>query len=405
MPAPAPAPVQFTLSGIVLDQGTKERLIGATVRMETSTDVLFQETDEDGKFAFKDIAEPDLKDQISCKVLLFAYSKDGRQQNSAPSLIEVEKGKAPKEVVIKMVNRGPISNRAGIAFLAILLMLLAGLAYSYYSLHKPDVNDEQQEFNPGMVNILSNSLVDRITDDSIKVSNFKLKDDLIDSADQVFITAELQQLEGAVTELFKSSLVDSGFMALVYRNLEDAKRDAAANNKEGIMDALVKSKSHIKRVPTLAPSWFWETTPYAYYEILFWALFATLLRLINNTGYYVSRNTFFRDSILQKVALLFSIPLIALLITFVISFFKINISIGGTELSIDFSNPYVSIILASLIGLAPWKSWEFMYGLADKLFVVLKRWLGLEKDGNGGSVEDEVDASSQNQDVVVETDN
>lgn len=380
---------QLTISGIVLDQGTKKRINGATIKMVIANEVLLQVTDEVGKFKFKNVNEPTLADGVnSYEVSLFAYYNEGRQQDPTPLKITIDKGTESCEKDIKMVNRGPVSNPWGITFLIFLLALLVGLICSYYNLHKPDANCnqqpncDQQQINPDIVNSLTESLVDRITADSVKVSTFQLKENVIDSTDLVFLTDELQQIKEATNELYKASQIDISFQAMINQYLVDVKQAIAVKNKDDVQAALVNTKTYIKKIHHLKPSWFWQIPPQVYYEILFWALFATILRLISNTSYYVSRNNFLRDTIPHKAVLLFTIPLIALLITFVISFFKITISLGGAEANLDFSNAYVSIILAFLIGLAPWRSWEFMYGLADKLFISLKKWLGLNKSGD-----------------------
>ncbi len=377
---------QFTISGTVIEQGTEKRLNGATIKMKTPSQVLSTVTDKYGRFTFSSVAESDVSgEQETFDIFLSAYYKDGNQQEPQPYKIIIKKGTEPEDVNIKMVNRGPISNSAGRIFLGFLIILLSVLVFEYYEIHNTKANQKQGEVNNKIVNSLTEGLVDRITADSIKVSAFQLKNDSISTLDYEFITAELYQIKDGAIELFKASKIDSTYQALINRNLEDVGLAVNRRNKEEIQAALVNSKTYIKEVPNFKSTWFWQTIPWSYYEIILWALFATLLRLIGNTSFYVSRNIFYRDSIADKMALLFTIPIIALLITFVISFFKISISIAGTALVVDFSNPFVSIILASLIGLAPWRAWEFIYGLADLLFDSLKKWLGLSKSGDAKS--------------------
>ena len=368
----------LTLSGNVIDKGTEKRLSGATVRLVTPTQVLFQETDKNGKYSFPGIDEPELAEgQLNYEVSLYTYYKDGRQQEPAPLVVTIDKGKTVQFQTIEMVNRGPISNSAGRVFLVILVVLLVAFTYVYYSMHEKDADESEGRVNTEIVNTLTESLVDRITLDSIKVSAFKLTNSKMDSTDLEFMNAEFEQLKDAADVLFKASQMDEALQALIKRNYQDIGQAIKNQNKEGIIAALSTSKTYIQKGHHLKSAWFWETPPNTYYEIVFWALFATLLRLIGNTSFYVSRNIFYRDSIPHKAVLLFTIPLIALLITIVISFFKITINIGGAAISLNFSDPYFSIILASLIGLAPWKAWEFMYGLADLFFNQLKKWVSI----------------------------
>lgn len=367
----------ITIKGIILEKGTGKLLSGATIRLEpASSDGQSIQSDENGAFSF----EVNLPEGQTDDLLLYAY-KEGWEQRTPPEKVIPADEEPPYSVKIEMVNRGPVSNMAGGIFLGVLIALLVGLSLWYYDLHKNTFKG-QDKVNHNIVNALTESLVNRITADSIRVSAFEVNEDTISSKDSTFAIAELQQIRDAANELLIASKVDTSFQALIKRDIVGIQLAINRKRKGDIQKALIATKAHIKKVPTLGPSWFWKTSPLIYGEVLFWALFATLIRLIGNTSYYVSRNVFYRDSILHKAPLLFTIPLITLLIVFVISFFKIAVSVGGNNFTIDFSNPFVSIILASLVGLAPWKAWEFMYGLADLLFNQLKKWLGINKSGD-----------------------
>lgn len=387
---------KLTLSGIVINKGTNERISNAIVSMQTTNNQLVQYTNEDGKFEFKDVEEPDLtQEELQYNISLNSYSKHSKQQNPVPLIIDIDKGQNTHFQIIKLLNRGPISSISGILFLIGLVVTLVITGYIYFNLHI-DSTRNQQVVNSNMVNTLIENLESQITSDSVKISELQLKNSLIDTTDVPLIKFKLQQLNEATNELFKIAYTDSSFQALVYRNLNYLEVALNRKSQEDIIVSLYKIKNLVRDVPNLSQSWFWESKPLIYVEVLFWALIATLLRLISNTSYYISRNTFFRDGILHKTVLLFTIPLIALLITLVISFFKVTISIGGTNISLDFSNVFVSIIIAFLIGLAPWKSWEFIYELADKLFNGLKKWLSLGKPSDQKSEGEETDSNNQN---------
>ena len=372
-------PNQLSLTGTLFEKDTKIPLSGYTINVKTTSEQQTKVTDNQGKFSFSNLTEPEVAaNQATYKLQLSAVNKDNYYQKPKDLIIDVVKGTKTLDQEIIMENRGPISNFAGKVFLASLIVGLLGLGVYYYISHKPETS-KKQDINTELVNTLTQSLVDRITDDSIKVSSFKLEGETIDSLDYLFISAEYLQLKEAASELLDAAQSESSIRSLNERNIADIKKAVDKKNKAEIQAALLSSRADIKKIPSFLPKWFWTTVPGRYYEILLWALFATLLRLIGNTSYYVSRGIFFRDSIFNKFPLIVTIPLIALLIAFVISFFKISIALGDTEVSLDFSNPFVSIILATLIGLTPWKSWEFMYGLADQFIISLNRWLGLNK--------------------------
>lgn len=106
-------------------------------------------------------------------------------------------------------------------------------------------------------------------------------------------------------------------------------------------------------------------------EVFCWALFSTLLRLIFNSAFYLYKNTFIATAIPHHVALIVTIPVIAVIIAMVLSLVTLEFAIAETAIALDMSNPMISVLVACLIGLAPWKAWEFVRRLADRLFDAL----------------------------------
>ncbi|WP_422104766.1 hypothetical protein [Winogradskyella sp.] len=369
---------KLTLSGIVIDKGTNERISNAVVSLKTPNSTLLEYTDDDGRFKFKDVEEPDLgQDELKYNISLKACSEHGTQYKPVPLIVPIDKGQDKHYAEIKLVDRGPISSVSGIVFLIVLIITLILAGFAYYEFHI--ANDETpKEIDSKLIHTLVDNFESQVTSDSLAISGLQLKDGLIDTTDMPLLRFKLQQLQEATNEVFKVAATDSSYQALVQGNMEALENALSRQSREDVIKSLSKIKNLILDVPNLTASWFWESKPLIYVEILFWAFFATLLRLIGNTSYYISRNRFFRDSISHKAALLFTIPVIAWIITLVVSFFEITVSIGGTNINIDFSNIYVVIIVAFLIGLAPWRSWDFIRDLADKLFDGLKKWLGLK---------------------------
>ncbi|MEO1032997.1 MAG: hypothetical protein AAFX55_16455 [Bacteroidota bacterium] len=369
---------KLTLSGIVIDKGTNERISNAVVSLKTPNSALLQYTDDDGRFKFKDVEEPDLgQDELKYNISLKASSEHGTQYKPVPLIVPIDKGQDKHYAEIKLVDRGPISSVSGLVFLIALIITLILAGFAYYEFHIAD-DETPKEIDSKLIHTLVDNFESQVTSDSLAISGLQLKDGLIDTTDMPLLTFKIQQLQEATNEVFKVAATDSSYQALVQGNMDALENALSRQSREDVIKSLSKIKNLILDVPNLTASWFWESKPLIYVEILFWALFATLLRLIGNTSYYISRNRFFRDSISHKAALLFTIPVIAWIITLVVSFFEITVSIGGTKINIDFSNIYVVIIVAFLIGLAPWRSWAFIRDLADKLFDGLKKWLGLK---------------------------
>ena len=366
---------------MVLQDGTQRPIEGANVRMIVGANEFITTTNANGYYQFPPVEEPALADnQAEYTVSLHAYMTDNKDQKSKPVLIKMVKGNKSANAEIKMENRGPVSSKAGNRFLAFLILVLIGLGFLYYHTHSPD--DSKEEIDYHFVSLLKESLLEHLDSDSSRVANFELKNGKVDSLDSIFITNNVSILQQEISNLTSAARLKESYRTSIKNNLDKITQAITNHNKDGILASLRNTKLYVTNINSVEPSWFWRDKPYVYFEMILWALFATLIRLIGNTGYYVSRNMFFKDSISHKVPLLFTIPLIALLIGLIISFFKISIKIGDAGLELDFTDPYVSVILAALIGLAPWKAWEFMYGLADQLFQGLKNWLGLSKSGD-----------------------
>jgi hypothetical protein len=103
-------------------------------------------------------------------------------------------------------------------------------------------------------------------------------------------------------------------------------------------------------------------------EILLWAFFATVIRFILNIGYYLWRGTYDPRQRWNDLGLLIAVPVIALLISFIISFIKFRFEVGSASFNLDLSHPELAIVFAVLIGLSPWKGWEFLTNLSGSFF-------------------------------------
>ena len=77
---------------------------------------------------------------------------------------------------------------------------------------------------------------------------------------------------------------------------------------------------------------------------------------------------FHRHAIGHHISLIFTIPILALVISFVISLINIDIKVGQIPLPLNLTDVRIAIIVAVLIGLAPWHARDFLGDLADALF-------------------------------------
>lgn len=383
----------LSLTGLALDSSNYSPIADASIRLKTPSGNYFAKSDANGVFIFKDIVEP--ADQ-SYPVALYANAAGGYVQDDPPLSLTWEKGKRPNSVEVLLENRGPTSNSAGTIFLVALIGLLLALGVVYFKSHSSDKDKNMlvQE-NPVLVQVLTDNLTQRITLDSAKVASYQPQNDSLDSVHYVNLMADYEQVEQSTDTLLKVSKIDTGYYFMIEQGLKDVHQAILNKEKTSIVNALLILRQSIKKIPSLSPSWFWQEVPGRYAEIILWTLFASLLRLIGGTSYYVSRNSFYRNSIPHKVALLFTIPLIALIISFVFSFFKIIFQVGEEQYTLDFTSPYMSVVLAFLIGLAPWKAWKVMNGLAEKLFDSINKALSLKKPPAAPAASPAADASEE----------
>ena len=101
-----------------------------------------------------------------------------------------------------------------------------------------------------------------------------------------------------------------------------------------------------------------------------------------NAGRYLRRRDFYFNAIPHHVGYFFAVPIMAVLIAFVLSFVNVDFRLGESGVSIDFSNVIVSIVIASLVGLTPWRASEFLENLADTFFTKIGEIFKPSEDKN-----------------------
>lgn len=112
----------------------------------------------------------------------------------------------------------------------------------------------------------------------------------------------------------------------------------------------------------------WDKAPYRFLEILFWGLGGALVNKIIQSGWYLRSQRFYREGILMHVAHLVSTPLLVLVAVILLSLATFNITLtGGSEVTIDLSQPAVMIAVAFLLGTSPWPLWELIERTARKV--------------------------------------
>lgn len=340
------------LTGTVLDRDTKERYENATLRFQKKyakgdpdLNPGFFNTDDDGDFEY-DISDETLFPPGD--YLLTAFHPLAEMDGS-PIPIKLESGKAPGHQEIEMIKKREISMTAGYGFFIGLFILLAGVGYLYFYLHNNVIDNQLDENLPPLISLakIQASDPDTINANSAIIGTIATMDSI------------------ANRSLLASGKAKGQYGMLISEFLDQANTAALANKKGQLTELLKKLDETFEKQ---TGSFFWSAYPNLLLEVFFWALIASLLRLLVNTGYYVSRKSFYGNSIIHKVSLILTIPILAILISFLLSFVNFSLSLGELQLKLDMSDPIVSILIATLIGLAPWESWAFMNSVADTLF-------------------------------------
>ena len=184
----------------------------------------------------------------------------------------------------------------------------------------------------------------------------------------------------ALTELIKalSALNSDGkglrpkYLAKLNKLFEESKHsegqrtDEFSTKLKGLESELsALAQAEVKAAMGGSSDFIWSTSPKIYLEILFWALFGTLVRLIFVVHQYLRWNRFFKQGMYQHIALLITVPILTLVFVAVISMAKLTAEDASVVL--DFSDPRIVAGGSFLIALVPWQLWERLLGTARKV--------------------------------------
>lgn len=381
-----------TLRGRVYDKTNQTRYANTTIKLEPvkglSGQTAFIETDRNGEYQI------DLSDEAAFpegNYTISAYHDDAIMELDA-SIIAVPMPQGQAFSNVPMLSRDQFSQSSGIgfgAFLVILLLAVSGY-YSYWHLKHPVPLDLQIENLVLMLeayqldkqengDILSNSGTPATSNQPVLDTSATQTDSTTSTTpalasaiqtSEPFLINTLDTMSAIASSVLVREKLDSTDFGKAFVFLIDEARRAAIRGNDAELNLLLKE---IKLQSSKRPNnFFWDTYPLRMLEVLLWALIATLLRLIVNTGYYLFRKRFIKSGIYHSLGLIFTVPILALLISIVLSFIKISLALGEAELNLDLTNIYISILVATFIGLSPWKAWDYLNGLSDSLFKRLK---------------------------------
>mgnify|MGYP000627331469 CR=1 FL=1 len=367
-----------TLRGKVYDKTSNARYVDATVKLEpvkgVSGETTFIDTDRNGEFTL------DLSDEKKFPegdYTLSVYHDDAIMERDESTIsVPMEVGKSFSN--IPMLSQDQFSQPAGIGFGATLVILLLAVSgfYSYWHIQYPVPLDaqvaklvemlEKYQDQEGESMLLGSDVQVSVVQDSTLSTPDSITLTATAAPGNSFVMNTLDTMRIIAMHTLAQEKLDSSDFGKAYLFLIDEAQRAAERGNAAELKLLLKE---IREESSQKPNnFFWDIYPMRMLEILLWALMATLLRLIINTGYYLFRKRFIKSGIYHSLGLIFTVPILALLLSIVLSFIKINVAFGEAELNLDLTNIYISILVATFIGLSPWKAWDYLNDLADSLF-------------------------------------
>jgi hypothetical protein len=255
--------------------------------------------------------------------------------------------KIESTIKLELEPSNNISNAAGVVFLIFILMVLFGVAALYWYLHNL-YPSQPKPINAQITRLLELSKEKA----SIEDPDYELIAETVNDAKKMFET------------LSQTEILDEHNIKVVEILFNDLTTAVQEEKQKEILSALRLLDESLRE----EPGYFWQESPLNLLEMLFWAIAATLIRLAMNAGRYLRRRDFYFNAIPHHVGYFFAVPIMAVLIAFVLSFVNVDFRLGESGISIDFGNVIVSIVIASLVGLTPWRASEFLENLADTFF-------------------------------------
>jgi hypothetical protein len=367
------------LSGTVEDQ-VRRRYEDALVRLAPTpkaeqpgpgVKAKIKATDDDGDFDI-DLSDETRWPEGDYRLEVFHDELIGLERRQAVMLsagkIELDPPQKVTAVRLTAIAKNQVSQRSGIIFMAFMFALLGISIWLYLSLHDNDALRSRISASPPVnrdLNAMVATARDQVAPDQVGPGT--LVADSLKAAKDIYDA--LVSSEEGIFDARKQTVISTLFA-------QAEKANAAKNSAQ--LKGVLASLDLALREPSDA--FFWNHYPGNLLEVVFWALGATLIRLLFNSGNYLRKRCFHKNAIAHHISLIVTAPILAVLIAFVLSLVDINLGLGERAVRIDLSNVAFSILVGAVIGLAPFGAWEFMQDLADALFRNLSKLVSNNDD-------------------------
>jgi hypothetical protein len=329
------------VSGTVYQAGSKERVLSGTVKATGKGETQHVLTDDDGDFSFKDLKTGEWT--------LVAMQEECFP--SKPQLLNVTDNTRELSIYLSRLA-GKNDQRAGYIFFGILLALFGACLLLYVDLHNRLPLTQQP---------VSAVLGDQAAAVIQQVGGI----DKI-SQDTALLDAVARFNKDLGSALDATSVLNQADKALLIQASVGVTEAVAAEDKTGALERLAFLQKELT-APARKGFATWNSDPWRMLEILFWGLAGVLINKIIVSGWYLRSHRFYREGIVMHVAHLVSTPLLVLVAVLLLSLVSVKVTVAGSDLTLDLSNPNTMIVAAFLLGTVSWPLWDFIEGTAKRI--------------------------------------
>jgi len=119
---------------------------------------------------------------------------------------------------------------------------------------------------------------------------------------------------------------------------------------------------------TATPGYFWSHEPAKFLEVFLWGLAGALVSKIIEVGGYLRWRRFYQEGMVLHVAHIVTVPLLALVTAMLLAQIEFTFALeGGSNLTLNLSQPNMLVALSFVIGTVPWKIWGFIQSTAAQV--------------------------------------
>ncbi len=379
------------VTGLILEKNCRRRI------QDVNVDLFLTVIDGDNKLIEEGKSDQDGRFEIDLKAGNFLAEGtyelkvyDPESHSEGYRTFEV-KAANTKDISIDVeVEIHAIDNIKGKRFIGILIGLLLGVLILWLISHRtwPEVHTSDR-----LASLVSLAKTQLKTDSIHRAENARLiadtsrVDSIIVTDDSAFIRSRdvlSTMFDKAYKKELKCSTGNDSLQCRTPLNLEiinsligQITKAKSYSEKKNILNSLDTHISELKPKVSLWVNGFWK-----FFEILFWALIATLIRLIFNNTRYVYRRKFRVHVIPRQIGFLICIPILAIFIAMFLSLINFSIAVGESKLVLDMTQGYLIVLIAALVGFAPWRASDFMKDFADRFFEIITGWFNKPKKSN-----------------------